>query len=75
VNGPVPDVIVTVADPLHAPLQLTFVCAPVVPIAPPDVPTVTAAVAVPHEVVTVTVYVPAQRFDAVVPVPPEGDQL
>jgi hypothetical protein len=75
VKGPVPETIVTVAEPLQLPLQVTSVCAPDVVIVPPVVPTVIAAVEVPQLDVTVTVYVPAQRFDAEDPVPPEGDQL
>jgi hypothetical protein len=75
VNGPVPDTIVTVAEPLQLPLHVTSVCAPEVVMVPPVVPTVTAAVAVPHDVVTLTVYVPAHKLMADDPVPPLGDQL
>ena len=55
VKGPVPETMVTVADPLQLPLHETFVCAPEVVIVPPVVPTVTAAVEVPQLEVTVTV--------------------
>ena len=44
VNGPVPEVTVTVADPLQPPLHETFVCVPVVVIDDAVEGTVTATV-------------------------------
>ena len=63
VNGPVPDVIVVVAEPVHEPLQVMLVCVPFSTIGVPDDVIVTATVdAGEHESasVTVQVYVPAQ---------------
>lgn len=54
VKGAVPPVTLTVAVPLHCPLHKTLFCVLLSVNPPPDVGTVTTAVAVLQELVTVT---------------------
>ena len=73
---PVPPVALTVAAPVEPPKHATLVCAEAVALkAAAGWEMVKLWVAV-HELasVTVTVYVPAAKLLAVMPVPPEGDQ-
>lgn len=70
---PVPPLAVTLAEPVFAP-QLEFVLAVEVAIAAGCV-IVTVCVVVHVPSFTETVYVPAGRFAAVAPFPPDGDQL
>jgi hypothetical protein len=63
VNGPVPDVMVVVAEPVHAPLQVMLVCVPLRTIGVPVAPMVTTTVDAGEQErlsVTLHVYVPGQ---------------
>jgi hypothetical protein len=64
--------IVTEAEPLHCPLQSTFVCVPDVVIAGGCVMLNVCVAVQPPEAVTVHVYVPAHNPVAVAAVPPDG---
>lgn len=73
VNGPVPPLIATVADPLLPPKQLTLVDAVMLAVGPPLFTTVTVRCNVqPFASVMVQVYDPAINPVAVAPVPPLG---
>ncbi len=73
VNGPVPPVIVPVADPLFPPLHETFVLE-AIDATPPDVLETAAVTVNVHALrsVTVTVYVPASMLVIVCVVCPPG---
>jgi hypothetical protein len=69
---PVPPEATTEAEPVHAPLHSTFTC-DCVALSGGGCVMVTLAVATqPLLSVTVTVYVPADKPEAVAPVPPDG---
>jgi len=75
VNGPVPPVTVTVADPLFPPPQLTFVCVVESVNAADEVIVTECVERHPLTSVTVTVYDPAHKPEAVAALPPDGAQL
>lgn len=73
VNGPVPPLMATVAEPLLPPKQFTLVEEVMLAVGPPLLTTVTVRVMVqPFASVMVQVYDPASNPVAVAPVPPEG---
>lgn len=71
-----PPLIVELALPLLPPLQVTPVSGNAFAVPPPVFATATEVVAVqPLASVIVTVYVPADKFNAVCPVPPAGNHV